>query len=195
MKKIELVYVEILYQCIEKQNRKLTQIGLSNKLGISLSTVNHALQPLKKMGAIEIKKRGFTATNPKKIVYHLASCRNPAKDIVYSTRVDEPVRMIESKMPAKTMFTSYSAYKYRYNDTPADYSEIYVYADKKEIEKRFPPTGRVPNLFVLKKEKTMDSYGEIAPAGLIFADLWNTNEWYAKEFLKALEVKLSGILE
>lgn len=195
MKKIEMVYVEILHQCIEKQNRKLTQAGLASRLGISLSTVNHALQPLKKMGAIEIKKRGFTATNPKKILYHLASCRNPANDIIYATRADEPVRHIESKMPAKTMFTAYSAYKHRYKDAPADYSEVYAYGDKKEIEKRFPPAGKTPNLFVLKKERVMDNYGEIAPAGLIFADLWNIREWYAKEFLTALEVKLSGILE
>jgi len=29
----------------------------------------------------------------------------------------------------------------------------------------------------------------------IFVDLWNLKEWYAKDFLKAMEAKLNGILE
>ena len=29
----------------------------------------------------------------------------------------------------------------------------------------------------------------------IFVDLWNLKEWYAKDFLKAMEKKINGLLE
>ena len=41
----------------------------------------------------------------------------------------------------------------------------------------------------------MEKYGNITTLGLTFVDLWNLRSWYAKEFLKAFEVKLNGILE
>lgn len=195
MKKIEFVYLEILYQVLEKKNRRLTQAELARKLQISLSTVSHALKPLKKMGAIEIKKRSFSVLEPKKILYHWASHRCPEKDIVYQTRVEEPVRKIETQMPPRTLFAAYSAYKLKSNEAPADYSEVYVYAEEKEIKKRFPYTQKRPNLFVLKKETVLEKYGSLAPLGLLFVDLWNLKEWYAKEFLKSLEARINGILE
>lgn len=195
MKKIELVYLEILYQCLERKNRKLTQAGLAKKLKISLSTVNHSLKPLKKMAAIEIKRRSFSLTDPKKILYYWASRHDLEKEIVYQTRVEEPVSRIEKQMPARTIYAAYSAYKFRFKEVPADYSEVYVYADEKEIKKRFPLIKKRPNLFVLKKERKLERYGSIAPLGLMFADLWNLKEWYAKEFLNALEVKINAILE
>ena len=36
MKKIEIVYRELLYQYLEKNNNKFTQLGLSKKLNISI---------------------------------------------------------------------------------------------------------------------------------------------------------------
>ncbi len=68
MKKKELVYREILYQDMEKGSRKLTQAGLAKRLRISLSTVNHALEPLKKMGAVRIKSRSFETVDTRKIL-------------------------------------------------------------------------------------------------------------------------------
>ena len=55
MKKNELVYREILHQFIEKKQNAFTQLALSKKIGISISTVHNALIPLARMGAIEIK--------------------------------------------------------------------------------------------------------------------------------------------
>lgn len=195
MLKIELVYQDILFNALEKKARTLTQAEIARKLSISLSTVNHALKPLKRMNAIEIKTRNFIVIDPKKILYHWASIRNLEKDIIYKTRVEKPVTQIEKEMPAKTIYSAYSAYKFRYKDVPADYSEVYIYADAEEIKKRFPYNKNTPNLFVLKKHNQLDQYGELTTIALTFVDLWNLHAWYAKEFLKALEVKLSGILE
>ena len=136
MKKKELVYREILYEVIEKKTRTMTQAELSRKLKISLSTVNNAIKPLVKMNALYIEKRCFKIIDPKKILYYWASVRNIEKDIIYKTRAEKQVKQIESEMPSHIIFTAYSGYKFKFKDVPADYSEVYVYADeetKKEI--------------------------------------------------------------
>ena len=46
-----------------------------------------------------------------------------------------------------------------------------------------------PNLFILKKDSSMGLYKEI-PLAQIFVDLWNLKEWYAREFVNAMEEKL-----
>ncbi|MBS3174325.1 winged helix-turn-helix transcriptional regulator [Candidatus Woesearchaeota archaeon] len=190
MKKSELVYRELLFNAIEKKNNKLTQLELSKKLSISLSTVNNAIKPLVNMGAIQINLRNLRILDIKKILYHWANIRNLKKDIIYSTRIEKPVREIEKTMPDNIIFTAYSGYKIKFNDVPADYSEIYVYGDE-SIKERFPKNNGIPNLFVLKKDIIMK---EITIANL-FVDLWNIKEWYSKEFIKSLEAKLHGILE
>ena len=195
MKNIEITYREILYQAIEKNNRKLTQAELSRKLGFSLSTVNRAVRKLSDIGAVKIKLRSFDITDIKKILYFWSSIRNLQKDIVYSTRADIPVREIEKLMPDNIVFGGYSAYKYIFKDVPADYSEVYIYADENNIKKRFPESKGVPNIFVLKKDSFINNYGKTTTKGNTFVDLWNLKEWYAKEFIKSMEEKIHGILE
>ena len=194
MKKLEQVYREILYQVMEKKNNTLTQKELATKLGISLSTVNHSLNILRKMNAINVNPMNFKVINPKKILYYWASIRNPEKDIIYRTRVNKQIKEIEKTMPDNIIYAAYSAYKYKFKDIPADYSEVYIYADDlKEIKKRFPESKNIPNLFILKKDKNMQ--GKLATIANIYVDLWNLKEWYATEFLKAMEVRINAILE
>ncbi len=189
MKRIEEVYREILHQA-EKGNKILTQKSISEKLELSLSNVNNALNPLRRMGAINVKKMCFHVVNTKKILYHWASIRNLKTDIVYSTRAEKSVIEIEKYMPDSAIFTAYSAYRLKFKDAPADYSEVYVYCnDIEEIKNRFPESKKIPNLFILKKDKSIDKYGKIATNANIFVDLWNLPEWYAQEFLKAMEQK------
>lgn len=189
MKKVELVYKEILYQAIEKNNREITQLELSKKLGISLSTVNLAIKKLQKINSVKVQNMNFKVIDARKIIYLWASERNLERDIAYKTRIEMPVREIERIMPDAT-FAAYSAYKFRFKDVPADYSEVYVCASLQELEeikKRFPENNKTPNIFVLKKE---GEYGKTETIAQIFVDLWNLKEWYASEFLKALEKKL-----
>jgi len=192
MKRIEEVYREILFLSMEKKNNSMTQSYLAKSLGISLSVVNLALAPLRKMNSIRIKQRGFDVTDKRKILYYWASIRNIERDIIYETRVEKPVKQIESEMPADVAYGAYSAYKFKFKDVSADYSEVYVYAyDIEEIEKRFPKNNKIANLFVLKRD---DNMKEMTIAQ-IFVDLWNLKEWYAKDFLKSMEARLNGILE
>lgn len=189
MKRTEEVYREILYQA-EKGNFVLTQKAISDKLNLSLSNVNYAIAPLRRMNAVAIKKRCFHIVNQKKILYYWASQRNLKKDIIYSTRIEKSVVELENSMPDSTIFTAYSGYRLKFNETPADYSEVYFYTDDlNEIKRRFPERKGVPNLFALKKDKSIDKYGKIASTSNIFVDLWNLQEWYAQAFIKSLEEK------
>ncbi len=210
MKKSELVYREVLRGAVEGKTAVFTQLELARKLGISLSTVSNALQPLRRMGAVRVKRRSFEVVNAKKVLYYWASARSLDKDIIYKTRADMTVSGIERGMPPQVVFAAYTAYKFRFEDVPADYSEVYVYCsenDLKEVVKRFPQgknpnrersIGRShksdlrsnPNVFVLKKDF---SDGEM-PMAHLFVDLWNLKEWYARDFLKAMEERLNGIL-
>lgn len=177
---------------MEKKNNSMTQSYLADALDVSLSIINLALKPLKRMNAVKIKQRSFDIIDKKKILYYWASIRDVEKDIIYKTRVEKSVKRIEAEMPANVVYAAYSAYKFKFKDVPADYSEVYVYSeDIKEIEKRFPKNSKTPNLFVLKKDRNMK---EITIAQ-IFVDLWNLKEWYAGDFLKAVEARLNGILE
>ena len=198
MKKIEFVYREILYQSLEKKNNKLTQLAVASKLNISLSTVNHALKPLRAMGAIDVKLKNFIVVDKWKILYYWASLRNISRDIIYQTRVDKPIQKIESEMPADVVYGAFTAYKFKFKDVPADYSEAYVYGSDEildEIKKRFPESKNVPNLFVLKKDELMENYGKTTTLAQTFVDLWNLKEWYAKEFLIALENKINEMVK
>ena len=195
MEKRELVYRELLRGFLELGKAVFTQLELSGALNISLSTVNNALLPLRNMGAVKVKRRSFDVVNAKKLLYYWASVRNIEKDIIYKTRVGfkGTVAEVEKAMPPGVVFAAYTAYKFRFNDAPADYSEVYVYcADSglKEVIKRFPQRGNNPNLFVLSKD--FDDTG--MPIAHIFVDLWNLREWYARDFVKAADGKIGGIL-
>ncbi len=193
MKQSEIIIQEILYQCLEKKMFSGTQAELSRTLKFSLSTVNRTITVLARIGAIVVHARNFEIIDAKKILYYWASTRNLKKDIIYQTRVDLPVREIQKLMPSTIKFTAYTAYVLRFKDVPADYSEVYVYGDT-TLEGRFPKKEGPPNLFVLRFDPHLQRYTSV-PIATIFVDLWNCKEWYAKEFIKALEVRLNGILE
>jgi DNA-binding transcriptional MocR family regulator len=193
MKRIERVYREILHRAIEKKQNFITQKNLSKECITSIGNVYHALKPLESMNAIEKKPRGFKVINPKKILLYWASIRNLQKDIVYQTFLNKPIVEIEKMMPT-CLFTSYSGYKFVFNSTPSDYSEVFIYADKEEVERRSPKIENKPNVFVLKTDEHLMKFKQI-PLAQLFVDLWNLSTWYAQDFLKVLEEKIDGILE
>lgn len=190
MKKIEFVFRELLFQAIEKGNRRFTQLGLSKQLGLSTSMISFALKPLKKMNAVEVRQRGFSVIDPRKVLYHWASVRNIEKDIVYSARVEMPVIEIEKAMPDNIVYGAYSAYRLKFKDAPADYSEAYIYGDE-TLKTRFPEAKGPANLFVLKKDPLMERYGKLTTMAQTFVDLWNIKSWYASEYMKALEARIN----
>ena len=200
MNKTEQIYREILYCALEKKKFTMTQLELSKGLDVSISTVNHSLKALKKMGAINIHPMNFEIVNPKKILYYWAGIRNIQKDIIFEARIDRSVAEIEKSMPQNIIYAAYSSYKFKFRDIPADYSEVYIYSDEKtlnELKKRLDikkTNTNISNLFVLKKDENMDKYSKTMTLANIFVDLWNIKEWYARDFLKALEKEINKIL-
>ncbi len=188
LKKKEIIYREILNRALFKNIIEFTQLEISKLFNISLSTTHNALKPLINMGAVSSSARSFKIINIKKILLYWATVRKLSNDIIHKGKIDMPVNKIESSLPDGVAFTAYSGYRLLYNDAPADYSEVYVYADLKtlkEIKNRFNNKGRYYNLFVLEKDKFLE--GNIVPLPQIYVDLWNLSEWYAQDYLNAIE--------
>ena len=185
---------EIIYRQLF-ENNNTTQLSLAREVGLSLGSVNSALRPLFEMGCLQRLKRGFRVIDREKLLMFWASVYSFSKKVVYSTSVNTGLRRIESGMPAGAIFTAFSGFKFLYKNVPADYGEVYVYADEEtlgEIKTRFPVNSGRPNLIVLKADKPLIklSAKQIAPVSQIFVDLWNLGDWYARDFVNELRRRL-----
>ncbi|MFZ3074312.1 MAG: hypothetical protein WA093_04275 [Minisyncoccales bacterium] len=193
MNKKEQIWREILQKAITNRQFEFTQKALAGNLGVSLSTIFNALKIPRGQGAVEVTGRNFSLIDLEKLLYIWATQRNIEKEIVYRTYVAAAAKEIEGMMPAGAIFAAYSAYAQKYQDAPADYDKVYVYAGPgvfEEIKKRFPAKKGEPDFFVLKSDCLLEKYGAIAPESQIFCDLWNLKDWYAKDFLKKLKEKI-----
>jgi len=192
MKLKEFVYLYILTKNLEGEN-KFSQREISELLKISLTNVHAALKPLRKMSAVRIFPQGFELLDREKVLLYWANFRNLYQDIIWKGFSSEETLKIESSMPASATFTAYSAFRILKKSTPADYSEVYVYCnDVKELSRRFQTAKQPSNIFALKKDSRLDLFtkNSAVPLPLIFVDIWNLPEWYAKEFLKELKKEL-----
>ncbi len=202
MKKIEIIWRELLYQAIEKKNlphrqagHQFTQKDLAAKFGFSTSTIFQALKMPRKMGAIRVTGRFFVLEDPEKLLYHWASARNLKKDILFSGKIDLSILETEGQMPPGVVFGGYSAARFILGEAPADYSKIFVYSqDGQEIKKRFEFRKGEPTLFVLKADPFLKNYGQHTCLAQTFVDLWNLDDWYAKEFVNRLKRKIDELL-
>jgi DNA-binding transcriptional ArsR family regulator len=191
LQKKEIVYRDILERFFERRQTRFTQLELSKKFSISLSTVSNALAPLRSLGAVEVRPRYFELVDAKKMLLYWATTRRLDRDVVYSTRYEAPPGEMEKLMPSGVSFTAFSAYRFLFKEAPADYGEVYVYAGDavlKELKRRFPASGGPPNVFVLEADPYICKDTVSIPQ--LFVDLWNLRSWYAKEFVNALELRL-----
>ena len=185
MLKSELVFLAVL-------RGAKTQKEMAETLHISLSTVNHALEPLARVGAIEKRAFGFRVVDREKALSYWAGVRNLEKDIAYKTRAEIGVGEIEKLMPSGIVFMAFTAFRLRFDEVPADYSEVYVYAGPEElaeIRERFPPKNGPENVIALQKPEMFPEQRVVSDE-LLYVDLWNLKEWYAKEFFTALKQKM-----
>jgi hypothetical protein len=199
MKKIEIIWREMLFQILEKGNNHFVQKDLAAKFSFSTSTIFQALKSLRQMGAVRVSGRDFILRDPDKLLYHWASIRNLSKDIIYQTKVNLPILELESQMPPEIIYGAFSAYRITFKDAPADYSQVWVYTKPEsetleEIKKRFTGQKGEPNLFVLQADPFLKDYGQITSMAQTFVDLWNLDLWYAKEFTNSLKEKIDGLL-
>lgn len=191
MLKIEYVWRELLDRTIEKRNPDFTITELAKKYALSTSVVSHALIPLRNLNIVKINKTSSKVADWERLLFFWATRRNLKKDIIYSTFSPSPVFNGEGLMPADVIPTAFTAFRYLFKRTPADYDHIYFYSNNVDkIIKRFPESKRPPNIFISKPDSYLLKSKKLGIAQL-FVDLWNLPEWYAKDFQEAvlLEIK------
>lgn len=195
MKKIEIIWREILYQSIERGNRRFTQKELAARFGFSTSTVFQALKPVREMGAARVTARNFVLEDPEKLLYHWASVRVLSKDLIFQGRVKLSPFEIEGLAPPQAVLAGYSAARMILGEAPADYDKVYFYAKSAiPFQSRYEVTSSNPNLFVLHADDFLKDYGQVTTYAQTFTDLWNIPDWYAKEFVNALRFKINELL-
>lgn len=195
MKKIEIIWREILYQAIEKKNSRFTQKDLAQTLKVSTSTIFQALKDPRRMGAVRVGGRFFSLEDWEKLLYHWASVRNLDRDIIFRGHVDLPVLEIEGLMPPDVVFGLYSACRLWLGTAPADYDKVYVYAESADdVSKRYEWTRGRENLFILAADSRLGRFGQKTTLAQTFVDLWNLGDWQAKEYVRALAEKIDGLL-
>lgn len=191
LKKKEIIWRKILSSALEKKQLKFTQKDLAERFGISLSTVFNALKLPRQSGAIEVSGRNFQVRDTEKFLYLWATHRTIDKDIIYSTHSSLSVKEIQGSVPPSSIYGAYSAYEKRFHETPADYDKVYIYIEEIEkVEQRFPLQKGYKNIFVLEADPWLKRYGAVTPVCQTFVDLWNLEDWYAKDFLESLKIKL-----
>ena len=193
VKKVDRVLREILYRVYERNESFMSQKSLAQACGLSMDTVNRLVTKLNQFRAIEKKPLGFRVVDPKKIISYWASTRNLAGDVVYSTYSPDSVSKIESELPPGSIFTAYSGYRLKFNETPTHYEEIFVYADPDEVRRKFPESEvERRNLFVLRQDPHLGRVGKDGAATLaqLYIDLWQIGGATADRFILELEKRL-----
>lgn len=195
MKKIEIIWREVLFGTIEKKQRQFTQKAMATDLDVSTSTVFAALKAPRRMGAARVTGRFFVIEDAEKLLFHWASIRNLQKDIIFAGRVNLPVLEIEGLMPPQVVFACFSAARHYLDAVPADYDKVYVYAtDIEPVRHRFEFVRGQPNVFVAKGDSFLSRYGVKTTLAQTFVDLWNLSDWQAKDFAKAIKEKIDEFL-
>ena len=196
MFKKEIIWREILVQARVNKKTKFTQQELAQKFNFSLSTVFNALKVPRQNHSLKVTGRFFILENYQKLLYLWATEHSLKREIISEGIAKKEIKELEAEVPAEAVFGLYSAYKFIYQDASADYDHLYLYLDSKDFKKitqrlNILFTTNSPNVFLLAKDPWLLDYGKVMPPEQIFVDIWNSGEWYAKDFLKSLEEKLN----
>jgi hypothetical protein len=195
MKKINRILCEILYRVYERNEFFMSQKALAQACEASMDAVNRLVKKLNQFRSIEKKPLGFRVTESEKILTYWATTRNLARDITYSTYSANSVSEIEGDMPPGSVFTMFSGYSLRFNETPTYYEEVYVYADQDAVKRKFSESrAERRNLFVLRQDPHLErtSKNGAAPLAQLYVDLWQLGGSPADRFLLELKKKLKA---
>lgn len=196
MKKIETVWCQLLFDALENHQNRFQQQRLAKKLKMSVSTVNHGLKDLRRMGAVAIGGGGGSVIDAEKILMHWANHRGLTGDTVSTIKLDGPVQEIEGLLPPGSILGGYSAVRHWYGEAPTDYSTAFAYhLEPNKIVERFTnqPAGNT-NLVVLKLPPTLPIRPETTTLAHTFVDLWNLTDWMAKDFVRRVKAEIDELL-
>ena len=83
MKKLEIIYRDILQSFFTDRSIVFQQKDLAHKFHFSLSTVFHALQDPRRTGAIKVTGRNFVLTDAEKLLVFWATHRRLDRETLY----------------------------------------------------------------------------------------------------------------
>ena len=205
MNKAGVVYRYVAEKLLENRKARFVEREMARQLGMSPDTVSSSIKPLKRIGIATVYRTYFEVHNLSKLLLFWAVNRKLDRDVIYRTYVQaRDIKEIEDRLPGEIAYTEFSAYVKLFGNDAAGYSEVYAYATEHaciEIGRRFKaiemPNDRY-NLILLKPDNVLG--GKIMKNELLhssvsipqmYVDLWNNNTWYAAEFLKKLEKRIS----
>lgn len=196
MKKIEIVWCQLLVNVLESREIRFQIQELAHKLQMSLSTVHHSLIELREMGAVEVGGNGGQIIDTEKILMHWANNRRLTKDILEKKMVKGSVAEVEGLLPSGSVLGAYSAVKSWFKEAPADYTSVYVYHKQPEkVQERFEgEEGHETELVVLKLDSRLPIKGETTSLGHTLVDLWNIKDWMTKDFIKRVREEMDEVL-
>ncbi|MEM2878773.1 MAG: hypothetical protein QXG10_04455 [Candidatus Hadarchaeales archaeon] len=184
-----IVFREILYRVIEKDEWYMTQKSIAETCKVSLDTANKVVKTLHNFKAVEKKPLGFRVVNLQKLLTYWACTRNMYKDITYVTYSPDPASKIERDLPKDAIFTAFSGYARKFAEAPA-YNEVYIYADSGAVKRMYPKKDvSRPNIIVLAPDPHLRALSEdgVAPLPQIYVDLWQIGSPKAERILVDLD--------
>lgn len=213
MKKKALVSAYILNQFIDQKEQNkaeetskppiLTQRAISAELPVSIGLINKVIRDLASLHIVEIGIRSFRLVDAERLLVFFATQRELSTDILESYYIPtKNIRDIEAECPDDIHYTAYSGYRMLFDTPPIEYSKVYIYAeDDSEVFERFqdhsPRRSKrktrsiEPNLIVLKKNPLIQAEKRrVAPLSFIYADIWNSGDWYYIDFIKEIEKRV-----
>ncbi len=189
----EAVWRHLLVAALDRQDRRTSITQLRRELGMPASTIHAALERPRSIGAVRGTAAGIRVLDPKRLQRLWAARRDLKRDVIYRTRVALAVGEIEERLPQgaiPTAFTAFVAIVGR--NVVADYEQVVVYADARQLKKRFGQRRGEPNLICLEADALLRNYGRVAPLPQVYADLFNLPSWQAQRFLDALDREWLG---
>ena len=198
--KQHLVWRHIADMVLERQESTVTQQAIADELEVSKALVHHALIPLRGSGAVEVVGKRLVVRDVKKVLLHWAVHRRLDRDIVLALGGEDTPDATVRSCPPGLSFTSFAGYVRRYAEHPAPYAIVRAYIDpnaealRKELVERFPrPRGPGdPGLVLHAADPALArAKPAIVSAAQLYVDLWNEADFFAMDYLRALDRRLN----
>jgi hypothetical protein len=165
---------------------------------MSAGNVNLALEPLRAVGAAGVVGKNLVVRDVRKILLLWAARRQPSRPLAAFTSM-EHARDLGRVLPPGLALTSFAGFVARYGDEPAPFSvaRAYVRPDDEatlvELRRRFNESLDVgaATLIVHAADSVLArNLPEIVGPAQLYVDLWAEADFFASDYLRALEGRL-----
>lgn len=199
MLKREILWRMIAEDVLEGRRTSFHQRELARELDMSVGNVNLALAPLRAVGAVSVVGKTLIVRDVKKLLMVWAARRTPEPALAAFSSL-ESARDLVRLLPPGLALTSFAGFVARYGDEPAPYSIVRAYArgdDGRtvgELRRRFDEIadpGQAALIIHAADEVLVRSLPEVVGPAQLFVDLWSEADFFASDYLRALEGRLA----